>query len=696
MPPTANTDQRIRHVPDLLDTSVSFQIPADSSSAEFLLADDSSDLDFLRGAGGASFATIAPTPARGKLKLGNATPKATSQPLSLSRSPSPGLSAPQKIDYRPVRSRCQNPAKANKMTRPPSRRNEIVLDGPAVSEERLDSLRAEVGTLNDDYNISMHVQPLAVARSSVFPVLNVTAAPNSKLKPRTTINSAVEGGRNTKLATHSRIPMSTADKLGPTSIVEPTVQSSSMEMSESENVAIDAEFQVPPAGMSGDNHMVSNASQGVTGRVAERFVSYSQKLMSSISIYNPRTENSFMGTGTSVARTEEYIETQPSPAVDILNAPCSPDASSRSDYLLRLSEISPQKYHSRANASPDHLSTGRRELSPMRPARKRPATEEHSTSQQPSGSKKCKTKPLASSAEAKGGLTISARSSSQVLRPSIQKNHPHASAMLISRNSRCPTSNFPSARTKYKPRQNFQRQVRSTSIASSSLRNQTICKEQDKNIQGQEGVSSRAVVSQCRTSGSSRVHFDAGHAVSKKDAAVTGLEQLGPSRPGRVSPLEKASMSLPPANITKPIAFTFHLDARIEARKVEFEKLAASEQGYMEKGHRQRHPVPDFKVLHEAHQASLAWRKEHIVPIVPAAPIALSTEIRAREREKFDRMVRIKEEDIQRAKEERRRQRDAEEEREIKELRKRAIPKANEIPEWYAEMPKKGGVGGSG
>jgi hypothetical protein len=85
------------------------------------------------------------------------------------------------------------------------------------------------------------------------------------------------------------------------------------------------------------------------------------------------------------------------------------------------------------------------------------------------------------------------------------------------------------------------------------------------------------------------------------------------------------------------------------------------------------------------------------VPIVPAAPIVLCTELRAREREKFDEMVRIKEEEIERAKEERRRQRDAEEEREMKELRKRAIPKANEIPEWYADMPKRGGgVGGSG
>ncbi|KAG2037538.1 hypothetical protein BDR03DRAFT_956837 [Suillus americanus] len=413
------------------------------------------------------------------------------------------------------------------------------------------------------------------------------------------------------------------------------------------------------------------------------------------SIYNPRTENSFTaGTGTGVARTEEHIETQPPPAVDIVHAPCSPDPSSRNDYLLRLSEISPQKYHTQASASTGHLSTGRRELSPMRPAKKRPATEEDSASQQSSGSKKFKAKVLSQSAVAKTGPTISAEPSSQVLRPSTQKNRAHASVQLISRNSRCPTSNFPNARTKYKPRQNFQRQVSSIAIVSTSLRSRMICKEKDKNVQGQEGgvSTSRSTSSQSRTWGSSRVHFDAGRVVSKKPVAGTGLERLGPSRPGLVPPFEKP---LPPANITKPIAFTFHLDARVEARKTEFEKLAGS--ANEERGHQQRHHVPDFKVLHEAHQASLAWRKEHVVPMVPAPPIVLSTELRAREREKFDQMVRIKEEEIQRAKEERRRQRDAEEEREIKELRKRAIPKANEIPEWYADMPKKGGsVGGSG
>jgi hypothetical protein len=230
------------------------------------------------------------------------------------------------------------------------------------------------------------------------------------------------------------------------------------------------------------------------------------------SIYNPRTENSFTtGTGTSVARMEGEVETSTEhpPGVNVVHAPCSPDASTRNDYLLRLSEISPQKDHTRASASPGHLSTGRRELSPMRPARKRPATEEQSASQQPSGSKKFKAKLLSQGAEAKSGP----KSSTQVLRSSTT----HANALLISRNSRCPTSNFPSARTKYKPRQNFQRP---TSIASSYLRSQTICKEQDKNVQGQEGVCG---MTGSRTSGSFREHFDA---VGKKAVAV---EQ--PSRP---------------------------------------------------------------------------------------------------------------------------------------------------------------------
>lgn len=62
---------------------------------------------------------------------------------------------------------------------------------------------------------------------------------------------------------------------GSASVVEPTVQS----QSKSGNMA---KSKVPPAGTNDDDHMVLNTSQSVTERVAERLVSYSQKLMSSI------------------------------------------------------------------------------------------------------------------------------------------------------------------------------------------------------------------------------------------------------------------------------------------------------------------------------------------------------------------------------------------------------------------------------
>jgi len=92
--------------------------------------------------------------------------------------------------------------------------------------------------------------------------------------------------------------------------------------------------------------------------------------------------------------------------------------------------------------------------------------------------------------------------------------------------------------------------------------------------------------------------------------------------------------------------------------------------------------------MHAAHESALAARKEQIVPVVPME-IELSTDIRAREREKFEEARRAREREIEQQMEERRRQRELEEEREIKELRKRAIPKANEVPEWYADAPKR-------
>ena len=88
-------------------------------------------------------------------------------------------------------------------------------------------------------------------------------------------------------------------------------------------------------------------------------------------------------------------------------------------------------------------------------------------------------------------------------------------------------------------------------------------------------------------------------------------------------------------------------------------------------------------------KASVAFRKEHIVPTVPVTP-DLNTKYRAKEREKFDEFMRGREEEMGRVREEKRRQQEAEDEKEIREIRKRAIPKAHDVPDWYASAPKRG------
>lgn len=83
--------------------------------------------------------------------------------------------------------------------------------------------------------------------------------------------------------------------------------------------------------------------------------------------------------------------------------------------------------------------------------------------------------------------------------------------------------------------------------------------------------------------------------------------------------------------------------------------------------------------------SSLSKRRPLIVP----EGFKFSTEQRAKDREEFDRAVRVKQEEKERQLEEERAAKAIEEEREIKEMRKRAVPKASSVPGWYAGMPKR-------
>jgi hypothetical protein len=99
--------------------------------------------------------------------------------------------------------------------------------------------------------------------------------------------------------------------------------------------------------------------------------------------------------------------------------------------------------------------------------------------------------------------------------------------------------------------------------------------------------------------------------------------------------------------------------------------------------------IPDFAVLHAAHEASVAaGRAAAIHPVIPK-PFNLQSEKRAEERREFERGRQQREEEAARLAELRRREQEAEEEREYRDARKRAVPKANAVPEWYRDIPKR-------
>ncbi|KAI9066450.1 hypothetical protein FKP32DRAFT_1589518 [Trametes sanguinea] len=163
------------------------------------------------------------------------------------------------------------------------------------------------------------------------------------------------------------------------------------------------------------------------------------------------------------------------------------------------------------------------------------------------------------------------------------------------------------------------------------------------------------------------------------------------------STADRPSANLPSVKPTRPVEFQFATSTRIDSRRVELEKSGSSSGGSNGASLRRSkapavHPIPDFKALHALQESLLAQRKAEIVPVVPQ-PIPFQTEMRAHEREKFEEARRAREAELERQREERRRQQELEEEREIKELRKRAVPKANEVPEWYAFAPKKSTAG---
>ena len=138
--------------------------------------------------------------------------------------------------------------------------------------------------------------------------------------------------------------------------------------------------------------------------------------------------------------------------------------------------------------------------------------------------------------------------------------------------------------------------------------------------------------------------------------------------------------------LTNPIEFHFKVESRLSARKVSDGQNAP---GIEAASRPPRDPsIPDFAARHALEAERTLARRERIAPTIPHSP-EFTVEARLREREKFEEGRRAREAEIEQQREAERLEREREEEAELRRLRKLAVPKANAVPEWYANAPKK-------
>ena len=333
------TDITLDHLPDLSDASVSFQIPAHDADADLLLADHTGSFDLLCRASDtdASFALVSPRRPRGPpLTISELTPRVhpSYKPPS-SRSPTPTAPAvPLTLGHRSPRKRQPSFSSTRHVTR------------PLVSEECLDYLRAQMETLHqadgashgfpDNPTPSSPISKLGIsARHSEDPLREEretglgcqisatqdavmlkdnapadatdialpTPCPNVTRSPRTTGKPVSQPCISYLLCTHERSKTVVAGGISkrapfPTTRVSKKTKNKPSRMREAHNVhlarqpdltqpiTIDAlQGLVLPAKSNGDADTGSKNTQIIhpgTGGLAERLVSYSQRLISSI------------------------------------------------------------------------------------------------------------------------------------------------------------------------------------------------------------------------------------------------------------------------------------------------------------------------------------------------------------------------------------------------------------------------------
>ncbi|KAF8167217.1 hypothetical protein B0H34DRAFT_680868 [Crassisporium funariophilum] len=683
MPPRFDSGDELslRHLPDVSDNSFSFQIPGTVPN-DYLLAED--DADFFRGADALASPPITTTRL---LTLSQLTPR-----------PMPETSAPQNSkkprsfptlsydhtnhDTMPTKEIAaeatipklepSKPSNKKGVSKPwPKTITPSALCLPAAegspSGARLDSIRAELDLLSDE----LHASPSTV---SIVTVLERPKGIRRKSIERRQLQSREEKREKSNQRNKQKVIEGGITKTRGTSRLTKEVLNAGDEIPNRQTYSIPPSSQQPrpvpvaDADVSAADTSISSLGQG---GVAERLVMYSQKFISSFGLFNSD-------------RSMDANDNQHPCEMQDLNIGTDAkfvrrETADDNERPLTLSQLSPRKCTSRAptptpTPPPDDVPK-----SPVRPSLKRPVFVASEIQHQHKRSK---------TSAPSAALTTAQQLAESVINKKPQlpatKKHPR------------PKPNLPGSSSNSRP---FNGDIRKTKARVNGTAKQApVFKPGKFGLNGYNerepatlGAPSSASSSSCTTRSRNKIsrqeHKDRIEPV-KLSSSSTDKEKRAAS--ASTSKISAKPVLHAPLVSTKPFEFNFHTDARIETHKSDKGKTIMKEsQGEKEQPHARHHIViPDFKALHAAQEAKLALRKENITPVV-SLPIRWETDLRVKERQKFDERMREKEREQERLMEVKRSEREEQEERELRELRKKAIPKAHEVPEWYKEAPKK-------
>ncbi|KJA28329.1 hypothetical protein HYPSUDRAFT_61960 [Hypholoma sublateritium FD-334 SS-4] len=658
MPPTPfkNDELSLRHLPDMSDTSFSFQIPGSAQEVN-LLADDG--LDFFHGID-VSRGAPQTSPRRtndGPMAINDLTPRPVSFPNAILyreilSPPRSGLLGPkpkqEKLSVplqRPELSKLRTEVMSKpRPVMPLFAHLEPTADTPSAAH--ISTLRANIGPFTG----RMHASPLSsidqepagadiqgskgakeesVEKNLAPPKMRREKHPKNKKK-------VIEGG-----IAKSRVTVKLAVIRSPGPIYESVEQERSIFPSS----------QKPPVSedLNGDPS-TSDISIGPGGGVSKRLVQYSRDIISSFGVYN-----STPSVGRSdLPSAESHVKRDASIAGNAVPRKYNDDA----DESLTVPQISPRKCPSHVQTHPTPPANNA--TSPLRFAGKRPA----SVSSDSSSRKKSRTDvPSATSTASTSGTTLDVRG------PRLRG--------ISSREASDPSN--PAVKTEILPKKAGRGTapkaftVRANKLGENSVPTMT----KSTSTSGSICSRSTTVVREAPLQGDD----------TKRSALSGSIKGKGKAASTSKMP-ERPMFQIAPLGAAKSTQFQSHAEPRVLMHKPESTGVKVETQSQSQREKKYHLSVPDFKAMHAAQEAKLALLKENIHPTLPQ-PIKLETDQRVIERQKFDDMVKEKHREQERRMEEKRKEREEQEERELRELRKKTIPRAHIVPEWYKEAPKK-------